>query len=151
MNRDIKFLPGSKVKVGEEDDRFVAMCPCGKNVIVSDEEEKLKYFLKEDYKAPCCDQMYENKGKMVFKGEQIKIDIKSESDINRLVIPGNKGVTNKQMIPAIKENIENEDNLRLLYAQYPKAFKGSTKYISKKMKPIAQKIILEKEPDFVLE
>lgn len=60
------------------------------------------------------------------------------------------GVSNYQMIPAIKENIDNEGILKLLLTTYPNIFKGSARYLPTKMKPIALKLIKEVFPDFEL-
>lgn len=59
--------------------------------------------------------------------------VKSGLDINTLVQPGKKGVTNAQMIPSMKLAIDNEDTqaLDLLKQYYPSVFFSSTKYLGK--------------------
>jgi hypothetical protein len=46
-----------------------------------------------------------------------------------LVMAGPRGVTKHQMIPAIREHIDNPDNIKKLYRDYPETFLGSLKYI----------------------
>ena len=48
-----------------------------------------------------------------------------------LVKVGPRGVTRHQMIPAIRENLENPENIKKLYQEYPETFMGSLKYIPK--------------------
>lgn len=68
-------------------------------------------------------------------------------DINTLVKPGRKGVTNAQMITAIKDNKDSEDNLKILFEAYPEVFISSAKYVKDEIKAAAEKVIKGKRPD----
>jgi hypothetical protein len=57
------------------------------------------------------------------------------------VYPGKKGITNFQMIPAIKENINDANILMELYNIKPEVFKSSVKYLPDNMKVIGQAFI----------
>ena len=78
------------------------------------------------------------------EGTEINTEINDEStledaqatagldmDITTLVERGKKGVTNKQMIPAMKTYIDNNevDKLRVLKAAFPPVFESTTKYV----------------------
>lgn len=56
--------------------------------------------------------------------------------LNEILIPGARGVSNKQMIPAIMKAIDlnNKDLLHELKLQYPDVFEGSCKYLNKTYK-----------------
>ena len=49
----------------------------------------------------------------------------------KVIEAGPRGVTKHQMIPAIKENINNIEVLANLYKEYPTVFRGSVRYLHK--------------------
>lgn len=53
--------------------------------------------------------------------------------IKAIIQPGAKGVTNFQMIPALKREVDagNVENVKLLRSTYPETFKSTMSYISK--------------------
>lgn len=57
-----------------------------------------------------------------------------ELKIEDLILPGKKGVTNFQMIPAIHKAYETQSvkQMQLLKTHYPSVFEGSIRYIKKK-------------------
>jgi hypothetical protein len=66
----------------------------------------------------------------------------------QLIYKGKKGITNFQMIPAMKENIDNKDNLMELYNIKPEVFKSSVKYLPDHMKLIGQAFVNQFDPNF---
>lgn len=65
--------------------------------------------------------------------EEVLWAVKAGRDINTLVSPGKKGVTNAQMIPAMKLAVDEQDlqALDLLKQYYAEVFHSSIKYIGK--------------------
>ena len=57
-----------------------------------------------------------------------------------VITPGKKGVTKHQMIPAIKNNIDNVEVLKKLAKDYPTIFNGSVRYLHKAEKEKISKI-----------
>ncbi|HEY3426319.1 MAG TPA: hypothetical protein VGL27_16095 [Negativicutes bacterium] len=66
-------------------------------------------------------------------GEQARL---VTSNISELIAPGQKGVTNMQMIPVVKKALDSDDyeKLRILKASYPSVFDSTRKYIGDKRK-----------------
>jgi hypothetical protein len=54
-------------------------------------------------------------------------------DVPELVKPGKKGVTNAQMIPALREAIiaDDKEKLALIKATFPQVYDSSVKYLNK--------------------
>ncbi|MNJ01989.1 hypothetical protein D3C73_1617880 [compost metagenome] len=52
-----------------------------------------------------------------------------------IIVPGKRGVTNAQMIPAIEQAVKdnNKEHLIELQKQYPVVFESSRKYIKKSL------------------
>lgn len=105
-----------------------------------------KYFT--NYTSNCCKASIVYKGIREYTDESVsapiqKKEIKTEektaaittapSHINNIVQPGPRGVTNKQMIPAMREAIDanSKERLELLKKHYPKVFEGTIRYIGK--------------------
>jgi len=65
------------------------------------------------------------------------------ADVKNLIEPGPRGITKHQMIPAIKENIENEENIKVLYENFSDTFSGSLRYVGKAVREKAIAIIGE--------
>jgi hypothetical protein len=87
----------------------------------------------------------------VEKRDELKIEqtTKPINDVNGL-IKGirSKGVTNAQMISAIKENELIIDNLKALYFSYPDIYKASIRYLPVNVRKAAGGIVKAVEPDF---
>lgn len=145
------------------------------SVICSGCREKLKQFdnLEDALKieennelSECCNSTFKYIGLQPYHEPVIKqpvdldeddnddfiydenIQIKENIDINDLIVPGTRGVTNAQMIPAIKKilksnNIKNK--LSLLKSEYNDVFKSSFKYLTKKQKEIIKNLFGEIE------
>lgn len=69
-------------------------------------------------------------------------------DTTGLIIPGKKGVSNTQMIPALTAQAGNEANIRILFNTYPEVFMSTVKYMPKTMKSQLIAIVNEKYPEF---
>jgi len=69
-------------------------------------------------------------------------------DNTGLIIPGKKGVSNTQMIPALIAQAGNEANIRILFNTYPEVFQSTVKYMPKTMKSQLVSIVNEKYPEF---
>lgn len=54
----------------------------------------------------------------------------------QLIIPGPKGVSNKQMIPVLKEKYMDKEFMLKLMNMHRQAFKGSLKYMSNEIKAV---------------
>lgn len=67
---------------------------------------------------------------------------KDKINPNEIITPGNKGVTNAQMIPAIKKYIleGSTEKVNFLKNNYPEVFESSMKYISTKYKDKLQEL-----------
>lgn len=64
-------------------------------------------------------------------------------NINEILIPGPKGVTNKQMIPAIQKALElhSKELVLQLQKEYPEVFESSKKYLNKKYQSLYQVVM----------
>ena len=58
-----------------------------------------------------------------------------------VIIPEGKTVNNHFVIEAIKTNLENNENLKTIMADYPTFFLASQKYLGKPIKKICEPII----------
>lgn len=145
---------------------------CGKVVVSSYNYNTVKKYVNDPrYTSKCCKAKINYKGssyiedkfvkqeakdksieeivrKFAFAGsvstvENIKqaIPVEHKTPIN-IITPGPKGVSNAQMIPAIKEALDQNDKTRLelLKQQYSKIYDSSLKYLSGKYKEKLNKI-----------
>jgi hypothetical protein len=105
------------------------------------EEENIEEVKKEIIKET---QEEIKKEVVEVKVEEVKVkveevkevkEVSNSLDINELVPPGPKGVSNAQMIPAMKEAIKENSKEKLAFIKsiYPEVFQNSIKYIGKKM------------------
>ena len=130
---------------------------CGKLVITKQKKSQLdKYFQFPRYWSKCC------KAKIIYGGSYYREDNtqpviasapqpkpsiqipntkvatqsapeKQSNPISNLIQSGPKGITNLQMIPAIKKAIDNNSkvNVQLLQAHYPQVYNNSLRYLGK--------------------
>ena len=71
------------------------------------------------------------------KFELVKKEVKVETkkkDINEIVVPGKKGITNAQLIPALKRLISenNIEDIKFIKNEIMDIYESSFKYLSKK-------------------
>jgi hypothetical protein len=68
--------------------------------------------------------------------DSVPLMTSDELKIKDLILPGKKGVTNFQMIPAIQKAVDANsiEQLILLKAQYPQVFENSMRYLKKKQR-----------------
>jgi hypothetical protein len=131
-------LQVTEIKIQEFNIEDIKGTPTIKNEEIL-EETNVEKTIEEEKKNNVTDI---NEGKPKTKKE---LDIEAAAG---LVEVGKKGITNFQMIPAIKANIQNEDILRKLYAIKPEVFKSSAVYTPDNMKVICLNIIKEAEPKY---
>ena len=85
-----------------------------------------------------------NAGLPVAKVEKVKFVRQPKevfAETTGLIAAGKKGISNTQMIPAMKAHIDNLDNLRTLQTTYPEVFASSIKYMSKKEQEVLTTIV----------
>jgi hypothetical protein len=67
--------------------------------------------------------------------------------IEELIQAGKRGVTKHQMIPAIKENVDDAEALKTLYSNYNETFLGSLRYVNKAVRDKVHEVIEIVEDD----
>lgn len=67
--------------------------------------------------------------------------------IEELIQAGKRGVTKHQMIPAIKENVDDAEALKTLYSNYNETFLGSLRYVNKAIRDKVHEVIEITEDD----
>jgi len=153
--RKISFVIGSKVEIGETQERFTATCECGNHIYIAKKETSLNYLLNKTTK--CCNKPYTLTGTQMIIATENGMEIApapdatpdtSNIDVNSILIPGKKGITNHSVIVAIKENLENEKVLIALYQAYPEIYKASLKYLNDKQKLICRAAVADSLQDF---
>lgn len=74
----------------------------------------------------------------------------TNSNVIEMVKGGKRGVTNAQMIPALKENADNKENLVVIYNAFPAVFESSVKYTPDSMKVKLEAFVQEFNPEFTV-
>lgn len=81
------------------------------------------------------------------KIEDTQLQSSNEMDINTLIDTSSR-ISNRQMIPALKENINDKEALRTLINHYEKVFISAFKYLPKRSRGTVLEVIQEKQPSF---
>lgn len=81
----------------------------------------------------------------------IRFDEETESIKKGYIVSGKRTITNQQMLPAIKVNIDNVDALRTLRNDYREVFESSMKYLSVKTQNLIREVLEVKETKKVIE
>lgn len=104
--------------------------------------------IKQKYASNCCkapivfggikkmesESINQNNKKEVSNGDKAAIKTAPmEKSIESIIIPGKRGITNAQMIPAIKKALDSEskEELLLLKEHYEEAYDSSLKYLNR--------------------
>lgn len=144
----------------------VCCSSCKKQIAESMSEGRLKKYVygakRKEFKSACCEAKIEWGPTKYIEDTNDKADNTQPREVQRaqriaamtvaststlekpeiitnldeILVPGPRGVTNKQMIPAIKKaiDLENKELINELKTQFPSVFESSYKYLNKMYK-----------------
>lgn len=128
----IKKRTYGRIKRYLNEERFRTKC-CGKSIVCGG----IMFFNDNNNLSSNSEGMHGNRSEVAASMQSDQHSISKDTlDINNIISPGPRGVTNAQMIPSIKLAIkqDNINNLKLLFNNFPNVFNSSIKYLNKNEK-----------------
>ncbi len=135
----IKKRTYGRIKRYLNEERFRTKC-CGKSIVCGG----IMFFNDNNNLSSNSEGIHGNRSEVAASMQSDQHSISKDTlDINNIISPGPRGVTNAQMIPAIRKAFKDNDRdlIIKLENQYKDAFESAFKYLKKPEKIFVQGII----------